>query len=100
MNRLVEPDLGLPLRRASPTAAPLGAARRPQSAPSTLTSLAGVVSGTAAVRAVTCGAGAGDGIDPGSIGWVTLNLPPGTYELLCNLPGHYAAGMYTELTIT
>jgi hypothetical protein len=30
----------------------------------------------------SCGAGAGDGIDPGSIGWVTRNLPPGTYELL------------------
>jgi len=47
----------------------------------------------------TCGAGAGDGIDPGAIGWVTLDLAPGTYELLCNLPGHYAAGMYTELQV-
>jgi len=46
----------------------------------------------------SCGPGAGDGIDPGSIGWVTLNLAPGTYELVCNLPGHYAAGMYTQLT--
>ncbi|MHB1612765.1 MAG: sulfocyanin-like copper-binding protein [Actinomycetes bacterium] len=48
----------------------------------------------------TCGAGAGDGIDPGGIGWVTLHLGPGTYELLCNLPGHYAAGMYTKLTVS
>jgi uncharacterized cupredoxin-like copper-binding protein len=47
----------------------------------------------------TCGAGAGDGIDPGSVGWVTLHLSPGSYELLCNLPGHYAAGMYTRLTV-
>ncbi len=48
----------------------------------------------------TCGAGAGDGIDPGGIGWVTLHLSPGTYELVCNLPGHYAAGMYTKLTVS
>lgn len=47
----------------------------------------------------TCGAGAGDGIDPGTVGWVSLNLPAGNYELICNLPGHYAAGMYTQLTV-
>lgn len=47
----------------------------------------------------TCGAGAGDGIDPEAIGWVTLNLQPGHYELICNLPYHYAAGMYTELRV-
>ncbi len=48
----------------------------------------------------SCGAGAGDGIEPGAMGWVTLHLAPGTYELVCNLPGHYAAGMYTWLTVT
>ncbi len=48
----------------------------------------------------TCGAGSGDGIAPGASGWVTLNLSPGRYELVCNLPGHYAAGMYTQLTVT
>lgn len=47
----------------------------------------------------TCGAGAGDGIDPGAVGWATLDLPAGNYELVCNLPGHYAAGMYAELTV-
>jgi uncharacterized cupredoxin-like copper-binding protein len=47
----------------------------------------------------TCGAGAGDGIDPGAIGWATINLPRGDYELVCNLPGHYASGMYTELRV-
>ncbi len=47
----------------------------------------------------TCGAGAGDGIDPGTVGWVTLELPAGNYELICNLPGHYGAGMYAELTV-
>ena len=44
-------------------------------------------------------AGAGDGVDPGTAGWVTLDLPAGRYELVCNLPGHYAAGMYAELTV-
>lgn len=48
----------------------------------------------------TCGPAAGDGIDPGAVGWVTLRLPPGAYELVCNLPGHYADGMYTRLTVT
>jgi uncharacterized cupredoxin-like copper-binding protein len=47
-----------------------------------------------------CGEGAGKGIRAGSSGWVTLDLAPGRYELVCNLPGHYAAGMYTELTVS
>ncbi len=47
----------------------------------------------------TCGAGAGEGIAPGSSSWVTMTLAPGRYELLCNLPGHYAAGMYTQITV-
>jgi uncharacterized cupredoxin-like copper-binding protein len=46
------------------------------------------------------GAGAGDGIAPGASGWVTVTLAPGQYELVCNLPRHYAAGMYTQLTVT
>lgn len=50
----------------------------------------------------TCGAGEGHpaGIAPGATGWTTLHLRPGRYELVCNLPGHYAAGMYTELDVT
>jgi len=48
----------------------------------------------------SCAKGAGDGLHPGSTGWDTLTLPAGRYELLCNLPGHYKAGMYTELDIT
>jgi uncharacterized cupredoxin-like copper-binding protein len=47
----------------------------------------------------TCGAGSGDGIAPGTSSWVTITLAPGRYELVCNLPGHYAAGMYTQLTV-
>ncbi|MDJ0348418.1 sulfocyanin-like copper-binding protein [Cryobacterium sp. PH29-G1] len=48
----------------------------------------------------TCGVGSGAGILPGASGWVTVSLAPGRYELVCNLPGHYAAGMYTQITIT
>lgn len=48
----------------------------------------------------SCGAGAGDGIAPGTAGWVTLELAPGRYELVCNLAGHYRAGMYAELDVT
>jgi uncharacterized cupredoxin-like copper-binding protein len=48
----------------------------------------------------TCGADGGDGILPGGQGWTTLQPPPGRYELLCNLPHHYAAGMYAELDVT
>ncbi|MCI4656280.1 sulfocyanin-like copper-binding protein [Cryobacterium zhongshanensis] len=47
----------------------------------------------------TCAAGAGSGITSGAAGWVTLTLAPGRYEVVCNLPGHYAAGMYRELTV-
>lgn len=44
--------------------------------------------------------GSGDGIRPGSSSWVTLTLTPGRYELVCNLRGHYGAGMSTELTVS
>lgn len=44
--------------------------------------------------------GAGDGIDPGTTGWVTLELPAGRYELVCNIENHYAAGMYTLLVVS
>jgi uncharacterized cupredoxin-like copper-binding protein len=30
---------------------------------------------------------------------LTLNLKAGHYALICNLPGHYKAGMYTDLTV-
>jgi len=44
--------------------------------------------------------GEGDGIAPGATGWVTLDLAPGRYELVCNIAGHYAAGMYALLVVT
>ena len=48
----------------------------------------------------TCARGAGTGLSPGTVGWVTLQLPPGNYELFCDIAGHYAAGMYAELTVS
>jgi len=47
----------------------------------------------------SCAAGSGDGIAPGSSGWVTLTLKPGRYELVCDEPWHYAAGMFDVLTV-
>ena len=48
----------------------------------------------------TGGSGAGDGIVPGASGWVTITLARGHYELVCNLPRHYTAGMNTQLNVT
>lgn len=36
---------------------------------------------------------------PGKSGKVTLNLKAGTYQLFCNVPGHYAAGQRTNITV-
>lgn len=55
--------------------------------------------GSLGEAAATCGEAQGQGILPGGSSWVTLTLAPGRYELVCNLPGHYAAGMYGQLTI-
>ncbi|MER6216965.1 hypothetical protein ABT213_23295 [Streptomyces sp. NPDC001674] len=48
----------------------------------------------------SCAAGEGHGIAPGAMAWTTLTMRPGRYELVCNLPGHYLAGMYAELDVT
>lgn len=56
--------------------------------------------GSVAEASATCSEGVGEGIVPGASSWVTLPLAPGRYEVVCNLPGHYAAGMYTEFTVT
>lgn len=45
-------------------------------------------------------AGSGDDIDPGTTGWVTVELAPGQYEMACNIENHYAAGMYTLLVVS
>jgi uncharacterized cupredoxin-like copper-binding protein len=47
----------------------------------------------------SCAEGSGEGILPGALGWVTVTLRPGRYEIVCNLPGHYAAGMYAQITV-
>jgi len=46
------------------------------------------------------GKGVGQGVVPGASSWITVTLAPGQYELVCNLPNHYTAGMYTQLTVT
>lgn len=37
--------------------------------------------------------------EPGETGTVTLTLEPGTYMLTCNVPNHYAMGMWTLITV-
>ena len=47
-----------------------------------------------------CAAGVGDGLGAGAVGWTTLILTPGRYELVCNLPNHYANGMHQLFVVT
>jgi uncharacterized cupredoxin-like copper-binding protein len=39
-------------------------------------------------------------LKPGANKTLTLDLTPGTYRLICNVKGHYHAGMSTLLTVT
>jgi uncharacterized cupredoxin-like copper-binding protein len=39
-------------------------------------------------------------LDPGKSGSLSVALKPGKYLLICNVPGHYAAGMWTEFEVT
>jgi uncharacterized cupredoxin-like copper-binding protein len=39
-------------------------------------------------------------LKPGDRGSFTATLKPGAYELMCNVKGHYEAGMHTVLTVT
>ena len=36
---------------------------------------------------------------PNATGTLDVDLSPGSYLLICNVPGHYAAGMVAELTV-
>ena len=36
---------------------------------------------------------------PGKAGELTVELRPGLYALICNIPGHYAAGMWRVLAV-
>ena len=38
--------------------------------------------------------------DPGGSGKVTLHLKPGSCILFCNVPRHYAMGMWSLVTVT
>ena len=38
-------------------------------------------------------------LEPGKSGSLTLDMKPGKYLLYCNVPGHYAMGMWTVLTV-
>jgi uncharacterized cupredoxin-like copper-binding protein len=39
------------------------------------------------------------GLDPGQTKTLKLDLTAAHYALICNLPGHYAAGQYADLTV-
>jgi uncharacterized cupredoxin-like copper-binding protein len=55
--------------------------------------------GSLGEASASCAPGAGQGIEAGAVGWVTLNLPAGRYELVCNLRNHYADGMHQLLIV-
>jgi uncharacterized cupredoxin-like copper-binding protein len=38
-------------------------------------------------------------LDPGASGSLTVPLQPGDYILICNIAGHFAAGMWTTFTV-
>lgn len=56
-------------------------------------------SGSLGEASASCADGSGEGIDSTAVGWVTIQLAPGRYELVCNLKNHYANGMYQELDV-
>ncbi|CAN5872936.1 hypothetical protein BH09ACT7_BH09ACT7_28510 [soil metagenome] len=57
-------------------------------------------SGSLGEASRACGADQGDGVVPGATAWTTITLPPGRYELVCNIAGHYGAGTFAELDVT
>lgn len=56
--------------------------------------------GSLGEASASCAPGAGEGITSGAVGWVTLTLPPGRYELVCNLRNHYANGMHQAFVVS
>lgn len=46
------------------------------------------------------GLGEKEDVQVGSEEDLTLNLPAGNYVVVCNLPGHYSAGMYASIKTT
>ena len=41
----------------------------------------------------------GSSLHPGETRLLTVSLDPGHYVLVCNLPGHFVAGMHVDLTV-
>lgn len=41
----------------------------------------------------------GDHLQPGASGQVVTHLKPGSYELICHMPGHYAAGQHMAFQV-
>jgi len=39
-------------------------------------------------------------IAPGQAKTLIVNLPPGTYTAMCNLPGHYTGGMHFTFAVS
>jgi uncharacterized cupredoxin-like copper-binding protein len=39
-------------------------------------------------------------LEPHQSGTLAVNLKPGKYMLICNMPGHYKSKMYTNLLVT
>ena len=56
--------------------------------------------GSLGEASASCAAGSGEGIKAGSVGWASLTLAPGRYELACNLRNHYANGMHQLLVVS
>jgi uncharacterized cupredoxin-like copper-binding protein len=42
----------------------------------------------------------GENIDPGGTQARTVDLAPGKYLFVCNIAGHFKAGMFTVVTVT
>lgn len=56
--------------------------------------------GSLGEASTSCDAGTGEGIRAGTVGWTTMTLAPGRYELICNLRNHYANGMHQQIRVT
>lgn len=56
--------------------------------------------GSLGEASASCRGGSGEGIRAGTVGWTTLTLAPGRYELVCNLRNHYANGMHQPLRVS
>jgi uncharacterized cupredoxin-like copper-binding protein len=41
----------------------------------------------------------GSSLNPGEVRLLTTSLDPGHYVMVCNLPGHYNAGMRVDITV-